>query len=151
MVVAGSGVVSDSASKEGAIPLPVLAVAGVYSEEIPHASDESRAARQARVTCSSTNESTPGSNLFMLAHSVARPLWPVLFFLPWLLLGVTYLIEAVRHRHPTAMQRLAFPSQRAAGVPLHPVADSRIGGSLATRSAANSMQARSLSGTYERL
>jgi hypothetical protein len=59
--------------------------------------------------------------MFMLAHSAARPLWPVLFFLPWLFLGVTYLIEAVRHRHPMAMQRLAFPRQRAAGVPLHPV------------------------------
>jgi hypothetical protein len=73
--------------------------------------------------------------MFTLAHAAARPLWPVLLFLPWLLLGVTYLLEAVRHRHPAAMQRLAFPRQRAAGVPLQPVAGSRIGASLATRAA----------------
>jgi hypothetical protein len=42
----------------------------------------------------------PVTKMLMLAHAAARPLWPVVFFLPWLVLGITYLIEAVRHRHP---------------------------------------------------
>jgi hypothetical protein len=38
--------------------------------------------------------------MLMFSHGGFRPLWPVVFFLPWLILGIMYLIDAVRHRHP---------------------------------------------------
>jgi hypothetical protein len=34
----------------------------------------------------------------MLSHSGPRALWPVIFFLPWLLLGSAYLAQWVLHR-----------------------------------------------------
>jgi hypothetical protein len=34
----------------------------------------------------------------MFEYRGLRPLWPVIFFLPWLLVGVAYLLEAVLHR-----------------------------------------------------
>ncbi|HYL71699.1 MAG TPA: hypothetical protein VEY89_10410, partial [Candidatus Dormibacteraeota bacterium] len=34
----------------------------------------------------------------MFAHSAFRPLWPVVFFLPWLLVGAAYILEALLHR-----------------------------------------------------
>jgi hypothetical protein len=33
----------------------------------------------------------------MFEHEGFRPLWPVIFFLPWLLLGAAYLVESVLH------------------------------------------------------
>jgi len=45
----------------------------------------------------------------VFVHTGFRPLWPVLFFLPWFFLGVAYLVESVLHRrHPTA----STPRQR---------------------------------------
>lgn len=32
----------------------------------------------------------------MLAHAGLRPLWPVMLFAPWLILGVALLLRAVR-------------------------------------------------------
>jgi hypothetical protein len=32
----------------------------------------------------------------MFVHAAFRPLWPVIFFLPWLFLGIAYLIEWLR-------------------------------------------------------
>jgi hypothetical protein len=34
----------------------------------------------------------------MVEHEGLRPLWPVIFFLPWVFVGVAYLLEAVLHR-----------------------------------------------------
>ena len=34
----------------------------------------------------------------MFAHSGFRPLWPVVFFLPWLLVGAAYILEALLQR-----------------------------------------------------
>jgi hypothetical protein len=34
----------------------------------------------------------------MFEHEAFRPLWPVIFFLPWFFLGAAYLLESVRHR-----------------------------------------------------
>src|SRR6478735_4968119 len=34
----------------------------------------------------------------MFAHSAFRPLWPVVFFLPWLLVGAAYILEALLQR-----------------------------------------------------
>jgi len=50
----------------------------------------------------------------MFAHSAFRPLWPVVFFLPWLLVGAAYILEAlVQHRARMAV------TQRAVGSYLH--------------------------------
>src|SRR6266481_9203748 len=38
----------------------------------------------------------------MFATAGFRPLWPVIFFLPWLILGIAYLLESVRHRRARA-------------------------------------------------
>jgi hypothetical protein len=38
----------------------------------------------------------------MFATAGLRPLWPVIFFLPWLILGIAYLLESVRHRRAGA-------------------------------------------------
>jgi hypothetical protein len=35
--------------------------------------------------------------VWMFEHEGFRPLWPVIFFLPWLLVGVGYLLESVLH------------------------------------------------------
>jgi hypothetical protein len=37
----------------------------------------------------------------MFVHVGFKPLWPVIFFLPWLLLGIAFLIESVLHRTET--------------------------------------------------
>jgi len=50
----------------------------------------------------------------MFAHSAFRPLWPVVFFLPWLLVGVAYIFEALLRRRV----RLAS-LQRAVDTHLH--------------------------------
>ena len=44
----------------------------------------------------------------MFAHTGYRPLWPVIFLLPWLLLGVAYLVESIVRRRAgaAALQRL---------------------------------------------
>jgi hypothetical protein len=47
--------------------------------------------------------SSPGvPRLRMFATAGFRPLWPVIFFLPWLILGIAYLLESVRHRRARA-------------------------------------------------
>ena len=33
----------------------------------------------------------------MFTHAGFRPLWPVMLFAPWLILGIAYLLQAVRH------------------------------------------------------
>jgi hypothetical protein len=33
----------------------------------------------------------------MFEHEGFRPLWPVIFFLPWLLVGAAYLLESMLH------------------------------------------------------
>lgn len=38
--------------------------------------------------------------VLMFLHPGFRPLWPVIFFLPWLLLGAAYLLQWVLHRRP---------------------------------------------------
>jgi len=44
----------------------------------------------------------------MFAHTGYRPLWPVIFLLPWLLLGIAYLVESILRRRSgaAALQRL---------------------------------------------
>jgi hypothetical protein len=78
--------------------MPVSAV--INSRETLHARGESRAPRRVPLVLRHQQSKSSDTNMLMLAHSAARPLWPVVFFVPWLLLGVSYLIEAVRHRHP---------------------------------------------------
>jgi hypothetical protein len=34
----------------------------------------------------------------LFQHVGFKPLWPVVFFLPWLLFGVALVVESVRHR-----------------------------------------------------
>ena len=34
----------------------------------------------------------------MFAHTGFRPLWPVIFFLPWFLLGAAYILQAIAQR-----------------------------------------------------
>jgi hypothetical protein len=34
----------------------------------------------------------------MFEHVGFKPLWPVVFFLPWLLLGLALMVESVRHQ-----------------------------------------------------
>ena len=56
----------------------------------------------------------------MLATAGFRPLWPVIFFLPWLILGIAYLLESVRRRraraaavvHGKVMSLLSVDKQR---------------------------------------
>ena len=57
----------------------------------------------------------------MFGHAGFRPLWPVIFFLPWFFLGIAYLFESVlRRRARTALirrtydrdQRLRFRAHR---------------------------------------
>jgi hypothetical protein len=43
-----------------------------------------------------------GPRLTMFATAGFRPLWPVVFFLPFLILGIAYLVESVRHRRARA-------------------------------------------------
>ena len=52
----------------------------------------------------------------MFAHSEFRPLWPVVFFLPWLLVGMAYSVEAllIQRRSRGLLMR------RAASTPLRP-------------------------------
>jgi len=38
----------------------------------------------------------------MFTHAGYRPLWPVIFFLPWIGLGIAYLAEVLVHRGPRA-------------------------------------------------
>jgi len=47
--------------------------------------------------------SWPGlPRLRMFATAGFRPLWPVILFVPWLILGIAYLVESVRHRRAKA-------------------------------------------------
>ena len=46
----------------------------------------------------------------MFAHSGYRPLWPLIFFLPWLVLGSAYLGEWALHRRS---RPIGFPSVRS--------------------------------------
>ena len=41
----------------------------------------------------------------MFAHSGYRPLWPLIFFLPWLFLGTAYLGEWALHRRSRSIGR----------------------------------------------
>jgi hypothetical protein len=36
--------------------------------------------------------------IIMFLHAGPRPLWPIIVFLPWLLLGFAYLIESLLRR-----------------------------------------------------
>jgi hypothetical protein len=36
----------------------------------------------------------------MFMHLGSRPLWPVIVFLPWFLLGLAYLLESLLQRRP---------------------------------------------------
>ena len=47
----------------------------------------------------------------MLSHSGSRALWPVIFFLPWLLLGSAYLAEWVLHRGSRLIRLAAIGSR----------------------------------------
>src|SRR5262245_48213558 len=42
----------------------------------------------------------------MFAHTGFRPLWPVIFFLPWFLLGAAYILQAIAQRRvqPAALR-----------------------------------------------
>jgi hypothetical protein len=53
----------------------------------------------------------------MFLHAGPRPLWPVIVFLPWFLLGFAYLIESLLQRRPgsTAIHRV--PSEKPPVVP----------------------------------
>ncbi len=44
----------------------------------------------------------------MFMHAGPRPLWPIIVFLPWFLLGFAYLLESVLQRRPgsTPVQRV---------------------------------------------
>jgi hypothetical protein len=46
----------------------------------------------------------------MFPHPGFRPLWPVIFFLPWLLLGAAYILLWALHRRPV-MRRIQQPEQ----------------------------------------
>ena len=35
--------------------------------------------------------------MLFFEHAGLRPLWPVIFFLPWFFVGVAYLVKAMRH------------------------------------------------------
>jgi hypothetical protein len=39
-----------------------------------------------------------GEGIQMFMHAGLRPLWPVIAFVPWLFLGVGYLLQAARHK-----------------------------------------------------
>lgn len=42
----------------------------------------------------------------MFMHAGLRPLWPVIAFLPWLVVGVTCLVYAATHRVRESLARL---------------------------------------------
>ncbi|MGP8033558.1 MAG: hypothetical protein ACLPQ6_05370 [Steroidobacteraceae bacterium] len=42
----------------------------------------------------------------MLAHAGFRPLWPVMLFAPWLILGLAYLSRSVRKPPSGASQTI---------------------------------------------
>jgi hypothetical protein len=48
----------------------------------------------------------------MFAHSGYRPLWPLIFFLPWLFLGSAYLGEWVLHRWSRSIRVSPVRSRR---------------------------------------
>lgn len=56
----------------------------------------------------------------MFAHSAFRPLWPVVFFLPWLLVGAAYVLEGLLQRHSRSalIQRAVHRHPRRIGVGL---------------------------------
>jgi hypothetical protein len=45
--------------------------------------------------------------MFLQAHAGIRHLWPVIFFLPWLIIGVVFLVESVLHRSTHEASRSA--------------------------------------------
>lgn len=49
----------------------------------------------------------------MFAHNALRPLWPVILFTPWLLLGAAYLAEAVHRRGSKVVTAQADVRKRA--------------------------------------
>jgi hypothetical protein len=40
-----------------------------------------------------------------------RPLWPVIFFLPWLFLGIAWLLESLLHRNSATTMGI-YPKSR---------------------------------------
>jgi hypothetical protein len=52
----------------------------------------------------------------MFAHSAFRPVWPVVLFLPWLLVGMAYIVEALL----TQRRARSVSMQRAAGAQVRP-------------------------------
>jgi hypothetical protein len=36
----------------------------------------------------------------MFEHAAFRPFWPVIFLLPWVLVGIGYLVESLLQRRP---------------------------------------------------
>ena len=57
----------------------------------------------------------------MFPHSAFRPVWPVVFFLPWLLVGVAYIFEALlqrRLRLASLRRALSYRHRRHIGVSL---------------------------------
>src|SRR5215469_11397685 len=59
--------------------------------------------------CPSTTLRTSTSTV-MVPHSVYRPLWPLIFFIPWLFMGGAYLGEWVLHR---SLRSIRIPSVRS--------------------------------------
>jgi hypothetical protein len=41
----------------------------------------------------------------MFLHAAYRPLWPAMVFLPWLFLGLAYLVRALRRQPLPAARR----------------------------------------------
>jgi hypothetical protein len=48
----------------------------------------------------------------MFAHAGFRPLWPVVVFVPWIFLGLAYLLRAVRNTPISAVRGRAFALRR---------------------------------------
>lgn len=54
----------------------------------------------------------------MFLHPGFRPLWPVIFFLPWLLLGAAYILLWALQRRPV-MRRIQERVRRSAAGSSH--------------------------------
>jgi hypothetical protein len=50
----------------------------------------------------------------MFVHAAFRPLWPVLLFLPWLVVGIAYLVESVLQRRTAGAAALGVHHLRSA-------------------------------------
>jgi hypothetical protein len=51
----------------------------------------------------------------MFMHAGARPLWPVIVFLPWFLLGFGYLLESLLHHLQGRTATHRVPRKKPAG------------------------------------